>query len=228
MAALAPVGGANVVYEGKAEISGAAFVVSGNYFQVLNIQPQLGRLLTPDDDNDAAPPVVVISDGYWKKRFGGQSSIIGKTVTMGKLIVTIVGVTRPEFRGVQTLTDLAPDLTVPLALAREISGTSWKDATNWWIQTIGRLKPGVAPQQVRGNLDGAFQAAARDGWTSFMASITEQERSLSRNLNKTAVPHLEVDSAARGVYEVGDNTRKSALTLSVVVGLMLVIVCANV
>ncbi len=227
IAAAAPMSGMNVVYGGKAEIAGG-FIVTGNYFQVLEIQPQLGRLLMPGDDNDAAPPVVVISDAYWKKRFGGDASVVGTTVTMGKLIFTIVGVTRPEFRGVQNLTDPAPDLTVPMALDREIGGTRLKEATQWWLQVIGRLKPGVTAKQVRGNLEGAFQGAARDGWTSYLASLTDQERALSRNTNKTAIPHLEVDSAARGVYEIGDSTRKSAMTLTVVVALMLLIVCANV
>src|SRR5262249_51752391 len=201
IAAMAPAGGANVVYGGKAEMA-QALVATGNYFQVLNIQPEIGRFLTPDDDNDAAPPVAVISDAYWKKRFGGDPSAVGKTVTLGKLIVTIIGVTRPEFQGMQNLTDTTPDLTLPMALDREIGGTRLKEATTRWVQGTGRLKPGVTSQQVRGNLEGAFQGAARDGWTSYLASITEQERHLSRNLNKTAVPHLEVDSAARGVYEI--------------------------
>jgi predicted permease len=227
LAASAPANGANVIYEGKAEIANG-FLVSGNYFEVLNIRPMYGRLLTPDDDKDGAPPVAVISHGYWKKRFGGTPATIGKTVTMGKLVFTIVGVTPPEFTGVQNLTNPAPDLTVPLALDREISGTRLQEGTTWWLQTIGRLKPGVTAQQVRGNLEGPFQGAAREGWATYYAGITEKDRTLSGNMNRTAVPHLEVDSAARGVYEVSVNTRQSAMTLSIVVGLMLVIVCANV
>src|SRR5439155_18055607 len=81
IAAAAPMSGLNVVYGGKAEIA-AGLIVTGNYFQVLKIQPQFGRLLTPDDDNDAAPPVAVISDAYWKKRFGGNASAVGQTVTI--------------------------------------------------------------------------------------------------------------------------------------------------
>ena len=93
---------------------------------------------------------------------------------------------------------------------------------------FGRLKPGISLQQVRGNLDPTFQATAREGWTSYMASITAEQRALSRNQNRTAVPHLEVDSASGGIYDTGPGTLKSAWILSVVVGLVLLIVCANV
>ena len=227
IAAGAPANGLNVVYDGKAD-NASGFIVSGNYFQVLNVQPIYGRLLTPEDDNDAAPPVAVISHAYWTRRFGADPNAVGKTLAMGKLVFTIVGVTRPEFTGVQNLTNSAPDITMPLALDRELGGTRLKEATSWWLQTIGRLKPGVTAQQVRGNLDGTFQAAAREGWTTYVAGLSEKDRGLSTNRNRSAVPHLEVDSAARGVYEVSPRTQVSAMTLSIVVALMLVIVCANV
>jgi predicted permease len=227
IAVSAPAQQLNVIFEGKAEVA-SSLLVSGNYFKVLDVRPQIGRLIEPADDADSASPVAVISDAYWEKRFGRDPRIVGKTVTLGKLVFTIVGVTPRSFRGIQDLTSSARDVTAPLALDRELGGTRLQEPTTWWLQMVGRLKPGAAYPQVRGNLEGTFQGAARDGWNSYFASITAEQRSLSRNQNRTAVPHLEVDSASRGIYDVGSNARKSALILSVVVGLVLVIVCANV
>src|SRR5262245_50056005 len=92
IAVSAPIGSLNVVIDGKAELAGA-FLVSGNYFRLLDVPAQIGRTLTPEDDNASSSPVAVISHGFWQKRFGGQSSVIGKTVTMNNTPVTIVGVT---------------------------------------------------------------------------------------------------------------------------------------
>src|SRR6516164_7353060 len=93
---------------------------------------------------------------------------------------------------------------------------------------MGRLKPGISLEQVRGNLEGTFQAASREGWTSYFSGLTPQQRGLARNQNRTAVPHLQVDPGSRGIYDIDTTTLRSASILSVVVGLMLVIVCANV
>jgi predicted permease len=176
--------------------------------------------------------VAIISYGYWQKRFGGNPAVLGKAVRMNNVPVTIVGVTPQDFSGIQTLQDPGADVTLPLALDPQLNPgrtpIRLKDGTNWWLQLVGRLKPGISPLQVRGNLEGAFQATAREGWASYLASLTPLEQALSFNQNHTAVPHLEVDSASGGIYPIGPNTLRSAWILSAVVGLMLLIVCANV
>jgi hypothetical protein len=178
--------------------------------------------------------VAVISHGFWQRRFGGQGSVIGQTITVNNVPVTIIGVTRQEFTGVQNLTDSAPDITVPLALDMQLDpvfdGANLKtgrinDATWWWLQITGRLKPGVHIEQIKGNLAGPFEAATRATFASYLSSITARERSSSQYQNRTAVPHLLVDSASRGIYEVYTDTLQSAKVLSVVVGLLLAIVC---
>jgi predicted permease len=232
IAASAPIGSLNVVVDGKAELA-TALLVSGNYFRLLNVPAQIGRALGSEDDQAGAPAVAVISHGFWQKRFGGQASVIGRTVTMNNTPVTIVGVTPQPFTGIQNLTDSGTDITIPLAFDPQFGGNSGpiprlKDGTYWFLQMMGRLKPGITPDQVRGNLDGTFQAAAREGWTSYLASITAEQRALSRNQNRTAVPRLQVDTGSRGLYAVDGDTLRSATILSVVVGLILVIVCANV
>jgi predicted permease len=234
--ASAPLGDLNVVVGGKAELS-SSLVVSGNYFQVLEVSVEIGRTLTQEDDRPEATPVAVISHGFWQRRFGGQASVIGQTITVNNVPVTIIGVTRQEFTGVYNLTESAPDITMPLALDMQLDPAfdnanlktgRINDGTWWWLQITGRLKPGVHIEQIKANLAGPFEAAARATFASYLTSITAKERSSSQFQNRTAVPHLLVDSASRGIYEVNTDTLQSAKVLSVVVGLLLAIVCANI
>lgn len=238
--ACAPYGRANVVVDGQAELA-TAFLTSGNYYQLLGVPARLGRVIVPDDDRPTAPPVVVISSPYWHLRFGTDPSVVGKVIKVNNVPVTIVGVLPPDFTGVQSPSADAPDVSVPLALLPLIDTDSYasksdphgprsrlEDATYWWLQVIGRLKPGVTAAQVQGNLDGVFQHTARAGLDAFLNRITDAARGTSRNKNRTEVPHLIVDSAARGVYDPNQNSVRSVTILSVVVALVLLIVCANV
>jgi len=226
--ACAPTGNANVVVNGKAELA-SLLMASGNYFTVLEVPPASGRLLTPDDDQPSAPAVAVISYGFWVRRFGQDPSVIGQAFNMNGKPVTIVGITPAWFTGIQGHGNTGRDITVPLSMDQQFGGgTRMSVATSWWLQTMGRLKPGVTLAQVRGNLEPIFQNAARDGWNTYFASITPEQQQLARNRNRTAVPRLEVDSGSQGVYDLDSNTMSSAQILSVVVILVLVIVCANV
>ena len=100
--------------------------------------------------------------------------------------------------------------------------------TYWWLQVMGRLKPGATAAQVQGNLAGVFQSTARAGLDSYMKSIPEAERTTARNRSRTEVPTLRVEPGNRGIYDVNTTEVRSATILSVVVGLVLLIVCANV
>jgi predicted permease len=106
--------------------------------------------------------------------------------------------------------------------------TRLKEPTHWWLQIMGRLKRSSTMEQVRGNLEGVFHETARAGMASFLNSLTDQERSLSRNQRGNAVPRLLVQSASRGVYDADLTSTRSAAILSAVVILVLAIVCANV
>jgi len=231
--ACAPTGQVNVVVNGQAELA-SAFVASGNYFQVLGVHALAGRTFTPDDDRPDAPPVAVISHGYWLRRFGGDPSAIGTVLQNVNARVTIVGVTPTEFTGVQQVLTDARDITLPLALDPQITDAPFKklprlaEPTTWWLQVMGRMKPGVTPAQVQGNFDGMFQAASREAWASYLGSLSTEEQSTARYQNRTKVPRLRVQPGAHGVYDVAADTYRSMALLGVVVGLVLLIVCANV
>jgi predicted permease len=229
--ACAPAGRANVVVDGQAELANA-FVSTGNYYRLLGVTARLGRTITPEDDQASAPPVAVISSKYWHTRFTTDPEVVGKTVRVNNVPVTIVGVLSPDFTGVQQPVSQPPDLSLPLAVFSQFDTNSGpsrvSQPTYWWLQVMGRLKPGATAAQVQGNLEGIFQSTARAGLASFMSTLSDEQRSTASNRNRKEVPRLLVDSGSRGVYEVNTNELRSATILSVVVSLVLLIVCANV
>jgi predicted permease len=229
--ACAPAGRANVVVDGQAELA-TAFISTGNYYQLLGVKARLGRTILPDDDRPSAPAVAVISSKYWHTRFGTDPAVIGRTVRFNNIPVTIVGVLPADFTGIQQPIAEAPDISVAMALDPQIStdtGTPrLRQPTYWWLQVMGRLKPGVTAAQVEGNLGGVFRQTARSGLDSYLESLPENDRGSSQNRDRTRIPTLRVQSGARGVYDVNTNELRSLTILSVVVALVLLIVCANV
>ena len=230
--AFAPFGRVSAVIDGQAEIA-TSFVSSGNYYQALGVTARIGRTILPEDDKPTAPPVMMISSKYWHTRFMTDPAVVGKTVRVSNVAVTIVGVLPPDFTGVQQPVGEAPDIGLPLALVPQVDTFNAKEPrlaqpTYWWLQVMGRLKPGATPQQVQGNLEGVFKNTARTGLDSYLKGLTDTARAESRNRNRTEIPYLLVDSARHGVYDVGSTDVRSATILSVVVALVLLIVCANV
>lgn len=221
----------NVVVNGSAEIA-SAFEVSGNYFDVVRVPMVLGRGLAESDDAASAAPVAVISESYWRLRFGSDPNVIGRSYRMNNTPVTIVGVTAASYTGIMRLGDKPTDVTIPLALEPTLNPGNVKrlaDGTNYWLLMVGRLKPGVTYDQVAGNLGGPFQASIRRGSDDYATGLTAAERELSRNKKeRTQIPTLFAGSASHGMYDVSDDTTRSATVLSVVVVLVLLIVCANV
>jgi predicted permease len=236
----APMGSINLVVDGKAEIV-SGYLATGNYHALLGVRTTAGRLLRPDDDQPGASPVAVLSYGFWDRRFGRDPKVIGRVVQANNTPITIIGVAAPEFTGIQRVLESAPDLTLPLALDPQLNPESFvppgasrplpprlEQPTYWWLQVVGRLKPGITMAQVEGNLDGVFRQTAREGLDAYLAAATEQDRGAERNQNRTQIPHLRVQSAAQGVYDNQPDEMRGMTILSVVVGLILLIVCANV
>jgi predicted permease len=226
--ACAPQGRVNVVVDGRAEIA-SGFFSTGNYYQVLGIGARIGRTIVPDDDQPSAPPVAVISSTYWHARFGTDPGAVGKTIRVNNVPVTIVGVLPPGFTGVQQPMAEAPDISLPVTLQPQLAGSDQiADPTFWWLQVMGRLKPGVTAAQAQGNLEGVFQSTARAGIASYLHGLSDTERAARSNRDRTHMPRLAVESGARGIYDVTQAEMRAATILSVVVALVLLIVCANV
>ena len=235
MVACAPYGRVNVVVDGQAEIA-TAFISTGNYYRMLGVQARIGRTIVPDDDKPDAPPVAVISSKYWHTRFTTDPAVVGKTIRINNVIVTVIGVIEPGFTGIQQPVAELHDIGLPLSLDDQLNTapdllpkqTRLAQPTYWWLQVMGRLKPGATPAQVQGNLEGVFQHTARAGMDAYLQSLPEAERQDSGNRTRTQVPRLRVDSGSRGIYDVATSEKRAATILSVVVGTVLLIVCANV
>ena len=164
--ACAPTCRVNVVLNGQAEMA-SAILVSGSYFEVLGVPALIGRTILPEDNLKGAPSVAMISHGYWERRFGGNPGMVGATMSVNNIPVTIVGVTPRQYSGIQRLGDSAHDIHLPVVLDSQITVQErLSRATTWWLQIVGRLQPGVTPEQVKGNLERVFQATARAGLCS--------------------------------------------------------------
>ena len=226
--ACAPMGRVNVVVDGNADIA-SSFIASGNYFQMLGVSAVLGRTFGPDDDKTGAPPVAVLGHTFWRTRFSGDRGVVGRHVVVNNVPVTVIGVLPASFTGIQQAVSEEADVSVPLTLDTQLNGEErLSKPTYWWLQVVGRLKPGATKEQVLGNLSGMFQGTARAGMDSFLASLSPAERGRSVNQNLNDVPRLTVGSASRGIYEVTDADLRAVTILTGVVTLVLLIVCANV
>ena len=181
--------------------------VTGNYFDVLGVQPAAGRLLVEGDD-----AVAVISYGLWLRKFGGSSGAIGAKIDLNGNPFTIVGIAEKGFRG--TVLSLPFDLWVPLRTqSRTWSGLSadiMENRSSGWLYLFGRLKPGVSLQQANAE----------------MKTIAEQ---LARAYPLTNGKRTVVVAAGVGMYP-DDRAEVSGLLglLSGAVALLLLIACANV
>ncbi|HEX6048744.1 MAG TPA: ABC transporter permease, partial [Gemmatimonadaceae bacterium] len=134
----------------------SGLVVSGNFFDVLDARAALGRLLSMRDDDPGVETTVVLSDAFWRRRFGADSSIIGRRIMLNGLPVTVVGVLDPSFRApVQTT---APE--VYRATRRPANSRCGRGCIT--LRVIGRLRPGVSPAAAQADLGGIARRIAAE------------------------------------------------------------------
>src|SRR5690348_14457412 len=121
-------------------------LVSGNYFQTLEVQPALGRLLTSSDETAPGEnTVAVLSYGYWSKQFGADPTILNKSLVVNGLAFTVVGVARSGFTGIQL--GKVPDIFIPVTMKSQMmptEGHQLEDRGDFWLPLLGRLKPGIS------------------------------------------------------------------------------------
>ena len=153
-----------------------AMLVSGDYFEVLGLRMAMGRGLQPADESSRAP-VAVLSEAYWRRRFGADSSVIGSTIQAGSLALTIVGVAPRGFAG--TYVGVAMDLFVPLTTHTGIGYLrgSLDDRQVRWLQGVARLRPGVSTASARRDLEQLSRSeAAAAGDTPVLGALLRLPR----------------------------------------------------
>ena len=201
----------------------AGEAVTGNYFQVLGVPAVHGRVLLPDDDRPGATPVVVISSGLWANLYGGDPEVIGRSFRIGGRPYTVVGVAPEDFGGL-TPPILTPAFWMPMA---------WVDDVQPTVMHNGSPAPGGARLEsrgfrwlfVKGRLrDGNTAAGAADELNGVMQTLEAAFPDSNERLRVTVVPTGDVST--HPMFE--DRLRAGALSLLVLIGLVLLIACANV
>jgi len=200
-----------VTIDGEAEEVRGQYA-SGNFFEVLGVRPAYGRLLLASDDatmvSGADGAVAVISHGFWQRRFNFNPAVVGKTIVIGARPVTIVGVTPPEYFGLQV--GLPKDVTVPITLSENNLGAR----SLWWFSVVARIKPGVPVEAARAELHGL--------WDRYMTDIGELPE------KRKYFSGIELVPAARGLAELRRQLSEPLLIVMTIVGIVLLIGCANI
>jgi hypothetical protein len=208
----------NLVIHNQAEI-GSGQYVSGEYFRGLGIAPAAGRVLIPDDDRAGAPPVIMLGYAFAEARFGDVGLAVGQPIQVDNLPFTVAGIAPPGFLGVDPA--IAAQFYIPLhanlLITPDWAGSMQKrylEGNQYWIEMMGRLRPGVTMAQAQAALAPMF-----DRWVATTAT-TELER---RNL-----PGLHLTRGVNGLDTLRRAYSKPFYLLMSMVGLILAIACANV
>jgi predicted permease len=214
----------NVSADGRADVANGQ-AVSGNYYAALGVPALVGRTITDEDDHAAAPPVAVLSYRYWQRRFGGDRGVVGRQISLNHVAFTVVGVTPEGFDGAMQVGS-SPDISIPIAWEPQIRGerSLMAGAGAWWLRLMGRLKPGATPEQARASLELVFQQSAVEHRE---ARVSRGENTL-RPLGPEDYPHLVAYPGSQGETSRRQNYQKPLYMLFGVVGLVLLIACANV
>ena len=222
--------GLNVTADGQADgASGQA--VTGNYYTALGVQPALGRMFTDEDDKPSATPVVVLSHRYWQKRFSGDQGIVGKQINLNNVPFTVAGVSAKGFDGTGGVGS-TQDVTIPLAFEPQLyvdKQRSYQSGAGvWWLRIMGRLKPGVTPEQAQAQLENAFHQSVVEHRTARQAAAKATGGNVIGNLDPKQYPRLYADPGGQGEMFRRRYYAPSLYLLLGVVGLVLLIACANV
>lgn len=208
----------NLTIQGQAEI-GAGQYVSGDYFHGLGLNPAAGRLLTPDDDRSGAPAVLVISFGFSQAHFGSATAALGQSILVNNVPFTVVGVAPPDFFGVDPA--VAAAFYIPVHGNALVDPNRWGgarrryvDANDYWIELMGRLRPGVSMAQAQSQLATIFHS-----WV---------ETTAATDIERGRLPALHLTNGGYGIDTLRRRYSQPFYLLFVVVGFVLAIACANI
>jgi predicted permease len=220
----------NVNANGQADVaSGQA--VSGNYYAGLGVRAIIGRTLTDEDDQAAASPAAVLSCRYWQQRFGGDPAVVGKQINLNNVAFTVIGVTPPGFEGTMQAGS-TQDVTIPIAWEPSLNVDRERSrmygAGVWWLRIMGRLKPGATAEQARAQLESIFHQSVVEHRTARQTQTQAQGGRPIQNLEPKDYPRLALDSGGQGEMNTRQYFAPSLYMLLGVVGLVLLIACANV
>ncbi len=210
-------------------------LVSGSYFSVLGLQPALGRLLGPNDDRvDGQAESVVLSHAYWQSELGGDPNVLGRTLTVNEVPLTIVGVAPPGFHG--TAVSARANVFVPITISFAFSSAGVSDFAAasaipnhdrrdyYWVHLFARLKPGLARDGAAAAMNTLFRAILSGVEAPLAIGASEQELEAFR----TRTLLLEPGARGQTNSQIGLPARFSLMLLLGASGFVLLLCCANV
>jgi predicted permease len=192
-------------------------MVSGNFYQQMQVRVQIGRPIQPSDDQQSGTGVVaVISDGLWQREFGRSPAVLGQVIRVNQQGITIIGVNPRGFTGVKGAQE-SPDLVVPITMQPTLDpkgkSAMLTDPGFWWVHIVARAKPGVTLQAAQSALGARLEAAIR-------ATMTVKPGQ--------TLPRLLLEDGSRGLHMSDNFLSKPFYVLFVLTTLLLLLACANV
>ncbi len=200
-----------------------AELVSGDYFGMLGLRPAAGRLLQPaDDTTPAAHPVAVLGYDFWQRRFGGETSVVGRKLVLNTQPMVVVGVAPAGFRGLEVGRN--PDLYVPLMMKAAMTPT-WDrldDRRARWLTLVARLRPGWSVERSQTALNQTFSQVVREELATYPPDHSERFR------KDFLAKQMELQPGARGASGLRERSAAPLWVLMAAAGTVLLITCANV
>jgi predicted permease len=194
--------------------------VTANYFNVLGVNPALGRYFSEAENDIHKPePVVVLSYTYWQRQLGGDPNIVGRTIYLSKVPFTVIGVAEAGFDG--EISGEAQAAWVPIGMQPQlVARSSWlEDSSISWLQFMGRLKTGVTLKQAEASLNVRFQQMLT---SDYGARLQKQD------LEAISKEHVSALSGRRGFSWARDSFGRPMLLLMAIVALVLIMACTNI
>jgi predicted permease len=216
--ALTPV---NIATGGDPSTS-TAEIISGNYFQVLGVSPALGQVLANDDERKPNP-VVVLSYDFWQTQLGGAPGAVGRTISVNRHPLTVIGVAAPGFRGIDV--GQVPALWIPVSMSSAIV-PGFDDSLSRrtrWMQVLGRLTPNMTLQQAQAGLQPWFKAMLQDDM-----SKPEFPRITPERRQDFLASSLTLTPASQGHSTLRRRLVQPLWVLFAVTGALLGLACLNV
>jgi predicted permease len=214
-------GASATVMESGGAANASVELVSGNFFQVLGVRANMGRTILPSDDaTPGAHPVVVLSHGYWTRRLGGNPAALNSRIVVNGHPMEVIGILDRRFLGIQS--GQTPDLYVPIAMKGQISPgwSAFGDISGRWLNIFARVKADVPVETAQAATRVLFQAIRAENLPHIRPM---QPRERDEYLRRT----VDLRPAAQGINMLSEFWRKPLRVLMAMVGLVLLIACAN-
>jgi predicted permease len=204
----------------SAEVVAGAHV-SGNYFEVLGVGAAIGRVFTPaDNQTEGAHPYVILSYDLWQRRFGGAHGVLGRAITLNGVRFTIVGVAERGFHGI--FVGNSTDVFLPIVMMPALNPPAhgWNTRHWWWLNVEARLKPGVTPQSATPEMNVL--------WQQILKADPEYKPAPAYDKGQPKYDRMIVLPGSGGWSYLRTQFSRPLTVLMIVVGLVLLIACANV